>query len=219
MTTPRGVLLDIDGTLLDSNDAHAGAWKDALAEHGIDASFAELRALIGMGGDKIVRRFGIEKESARGRQLAERRTAIFLQRYLPRVETFRGARALLERIAGAKIARVAATSARGDELEALLRRGGIDDLIVERATSSEAAGSKPDPDIVVAAIRRSGLPSDDLIMIGDTPYDVEASRAAGVRVIAFRCGGWTDGQLTGAMRVYYGPLDLLARWDWSPLAA
>jgi phosphoglycolate phosphatase-like HAD superfamily hydrolase len=90
---------------------------------------------------------------------------------------------------------------------------------MDAATSSDdAEGSKPDPDIVEAALQQAGATAADALMIGDTPYDVEAATRAGVALIAFRCGGWTDPDLRGAVAIYDGPWDLLARLDESPLA-
>jgi phosphoglycolate phosphatase-like HAD superfamily hydrolase len=110
-----------------------------------------------------------------------------------------------------------ASSAKEDELGPLLKVCGAD-RVVEAATSSDDADrSKPDPDIVRAALDRVGLPPDEVVLIGDTPYDVEAGRRAGVRVIALRCGGWGDADLR-ADAVYDDPADLAADLDRSPLA-
>ena len=214
----RGVLLDIDGTFLDSNDAHATAWVDALRDHGIVADLAYVRRLIGMGADNLLPHFEIAKDSARGRSLSERHGALFKKEWLPKLRPFPGARALVRRMKDEGLARVVATSADGDELKGLLRAAEIDDLIEEATTASDAPASKPAPDIVEAAVARSGLDPRELVMIGDTPYDVTAARDAGVRIIAMRCGGWNDAELAGAIRVYQSPSDLLARWEGSPLA-
>jgi phosphoglycolate phosphatase-like HAD superfamily hydrolase len=87
----------------------------------------------------------------------------------------------------------------------------------EKATASDAKRSKPDPDIVRAAIEESGISSENLVMIGDTPYDLEAATKAGLRAIAFRSGGWDDGHLQGAVEIYDGPLDLVKHYDSSLL--
>ena len=113
---------------------------------------------------------------------------------------------------------VIATSAKDEELSALLHQANLADLLFEKATSSDAAHSKPDPDIVLAAVERAGIPPRELLMLGDTPYDVEASTRAGVAAIALRCGGWADADLSGAIAIYDDPKDLLARYDASPLA-
>jgi phosphoglycolate phosphatase-like HAD superfamily hydrolase len=94
----------------------------------------------------------------------------------------------------------------------------IADLIEKATSASDAESSKPDPDVVHAALRRGRLAPERAVMLGDTPYDVAAARRAGVATIAFRCGGWPDGDLAGALAVYAGPADLLARFDASPLA-
>ena len=85
-------------------------------------------------------------------------------------------------------------------------------------TKDDADNSKPDPDIVHAALRRIGLPADQVILLGDTPYDVEAAGRAGVKVVALRCGGWSDADLAGAIAVYDSPEDLLAHFEESPFA-
>jgi len=103
---------------------------------------------------------------------------------------------------------VIATSAGKEELDALLRQAGVDDLI-DRATSSDAGASKPDPDIVSAALRQAKLPPAAAVMVGDTPYDIEAAKRAGVKTIALRCGGWwDDAALAGAVAIYDDPAAL-----------
>ena len=111
---------------------------------------------------------------------------------------------------------VAASSAQEDELHALLEIAGARDLMDSATSSDDAEESKPEPDILHAALERAKTPAAEVIMIGDTPYDLEAAARAGVRAIAFRCGGWNDASLPGAVAIYDGPWDLLARLDESP---
>jgi phosphoglycolate phosphatase-like HAD superfamily hydrolase len=106
-----------------------------------------------------------------------------------------------------------ATSAKPDEVEALLRIANVADLVTEKASKQGDERSKPDPDIVDAAVRKSGYGRAELVMVGDTPYDVEASHRAKVRVIAFRCGGWPDDKLRGALQIYDGAWDMLDRYE------
>ena len=114
---------------------------------------------------------------------------------------------------------VIATSASGEELQGLLEQAGVDDLIHEAASSSDADHSKPDPDIVVAALQKAGVAPDAAVMLGDTPYDIESAGKAGVRTIAFRCGGrWGDDAFEGAAAIYDDPAGLLAAIDDSLLA-
>ena len=217
---PRAALLDVDGTLLDSNDAHASAWVDVLREEGIEVEQARVRRMIGMGGDKVLPELtGIEKESPRGERISERRSAIFRERYLPTLGPFPGARALLERLRAEGWTLTIATSAAEDELQGLLERAGVADLVRRRTTSDDAENSKPDPDIVEAALERAGATAAEAIMLGDPPYDVEAALRAGVRVIALRSGGWDDASLRGAIAIYDDTADLLTRFDRSPYAA
>jgi phosphoglycolate phosphatase-like HAD superfamily hydrolase len=110
---------------------------------------------------------------------------------------------------------IVATSAKDEELKGLLKAAQVEDLMQERATASDAKRSKPDPDIVQAAIEESDTEPRHLVMIGDTPYDIEAATKARVRTIAFRSGGWTDERLKGAAEIYDGPADLLAHYDSS----
>jgi phosphoglycolate phosphatase-like HAD superfamily hydrolase len=215
----RAVLLDIDGTLIDSNDAHARAWVDVLDEFGYDIPFDRVRPLVGMGGDKVVPALiGVAKESDEGERLSSRRTEIFMSRYLPAIQPFPQTRDLLRRMRREGLSLIIATSAQGDELGKLLEAAGVGDLIEETTSSSDAKASKPDPDVVHAALQRAGVSADEAVMIGDTPYDIEAASTAGVRVLALRCGGWwSDADFVGALAIYDDPADLLAHYADSPL--
>jgi HAD superfamily hydrolase (TIGR01509 family) len=213
-------LLDIDGTLLDSNDAHARAWVDTFRELGYDVPFDRVRPLIGMGGDKLLEEtVGVDKESAEGKRLSDRRTAVFTDRYLPGVRPFPGTRELLERMRAGGLTLVVATSANREELGGLLQAAGVADLLDEATTSTDAEHSKPDPDIVEAALERGQCEASEAVMLGDTPYDVRAARSAGVAVVALRSGGWDDAALAGALAIYDDSADLLARYATSPFAA
>jgi HAD superfamily hydrolase (TIGR01509 family) len=215
----RGILLDVDGTLVDSNDAHARAWVAALEQHGHQASFERVRALIGKGGDKLLPEVAdVEKDSPEGKRIAESRKQIFKERFLPTLRPFPQARALLERMRRDGLRLVVASSAESGELDALLDAAQVSDLIERKTSSSDAPHSKPDPDIVQAALGQLGEPPEAVLMLGDTPYDVEASARAGVKTIALRCGGWDRPDLAGALAVYDDPADLLARYGESPLA-
>lgn len=216
----RAILLDIDGTLIDSNDAHAHAWVDAFAEAGVTVPFEKVRKLIGMGGDKLMPEVsGIEEETPEGKRISERRKAIFMAKYLPHIHACPGTRALLDRLEAAGLKLVVATSAKSDELSGLLEVAEAPELEESATSSDDAENSKPDPDIVEAALERAGVKPQEAVMLGDTPYDLEAARRAGVPLIAVRTGGWSDEALAGAIAVYDDPADLLAHLDASPLAA
>jgi HAD superfamily hydrolase (TIGR01509 family) len=215
----QGVIFDVDGTLVDSNEAHAGSWVDTLREVGIKVPFDVIWPMIGMGGDKLLpSAAGIESDSDLGKKLSERRWEIFQRDYLPRLKPMRGSRALVQRMKSDGLSLIVASSASGNELGALMEAAEVADLIEMRTSSSDAEDSKPDPDIVQAAVRKSGLKSDDLIMLGDTPYDVQAAIGAHVKLVGLLCGGWTALELSGAAAIYSDPADLLDWYDASPFA-
>jgi HAD superfamily hydrolase (TIGR01509 family) len=214
----RAVLLDVDGTLVDSNDAHARAWVQAFAEEGVAVEFDAVRRRIGMGGDKLMPEVsGIREESATGRAIASRRSDLFQREFLPLIQPFRDAGRLVAALKDRNLRLVAASSAKAEELTPLLAIAGAESLMDAATSSDDAEHSKPDPDIVTAALDRAGATPGNTLMIGDTPYDVEAARRCGIAIIAFRCGGWTDPDLHGAVAIYDGPWDLLAGLDDSPL--
>jgi phosphoglycolate phosphatase-like HAD superfamily hydrolase len=216
----RGVLLDVDGTLLDSNGAHASAWADVLTDAGYNIRPEHVRPLIGMGGDKVVPILtGFDHESPQGKRFSERKKVVFDQKYLPHLRPTSGARQLLEQMLREGLTLIIATSAGGDELRGLLDRAGIADLVHDATSSGDVDSSKPDPDVIGAGLRKGGLTADEVVMVGDTPYDIAAAARIGVPTIALRCGGWWDDlALGGAVAIYDNPADLLARYDESPLS-
>jgi HAD superfamily hydrolase (TIGR01509 family) len=213
-TPLEAVLLDIDGTLLDSNDAHAQAWSDALREAGFDIGSEVVRPLIGMGGDKLLPDLtGIDAESEGGKRLIERRKEIFAKEYLPAVRPFPNANDLLDRLRADGLKLVVATSASDDELHGLLEALGDKSLLEDATSSSDADRSKPDPDIIHAAVAKAETSAAACVMLGDTPYDVEAATKGGVQIIALRCGGWGDDSLAGAAEVHDDPKAVLEHYD------
>jgi HAD superfamily hydrolase (TIGR01509 family) len=221
MARLAAALVDVDGTLLDSNDAHATCWAEVFAEFRYDIRFEHVRPLVGMGGDKLVPILtGLDHESSRGKQLAERKQSLFERKYLPRLQPTRGARQLLEHMVREGLTLLLATSANEDELRGLLDRAGVADLVHGTTSSDDAESSKPDPDVIGAALRKGGVSADEAVMIGDTPYDIAAAAKAGLPTIALRCGGWWDDlALGGAVAIYNDPADLLAQYDDSPLSS
>ena len=212
LTGYDAVLLDIDGTLVDSNAAHAAAWSDAFAVHGRHFPAEQIRPLIGKGGDKLLRELAsLDHESGEGKEISRTRAEIFKRRYLPTIQPTAGAAQFVAWLLERRLKVVIATSAQADEVKGLLAICGGEALADDATTSDDADRSKPDPDIVVAALKKSGATADKAIMIGDTPYDIEAARRAGVATIALRCGGWDDESLEGAVAIYQDPQELLKR--------
>jgi HAD superfamily hydrolase (TIGR01509 family) len=213
----QAVLLDVDGTLVDSNDAHASAWQQVLSEFGYDVPFDRIRFLIGKGGDKLLAEtVGVDDESEKGKAISERRVEVFREGYLPELKPFPAARTLVHALRARRLEIVVASSARKEEIDALLDVAHVRDLVHDVKSSSDAEDSKPDPDIVIAALKAARCAPSNAVMLGDTPYDIEAARKARIDTIALRCGGWDDASLRGAVAIYDDPADLLDKLEDSP---
>jgi HAD superfamily hydrolase (TIGR01509 family) len=216
-----GVILDIDGTLVLSNDAHAHAWVESFAEYGYRVEYDSIRPLIGMGGDQIIPRFapGLSDKEGKGKQIADRRKQLVIEKYSKNLKPASGSRQLILKMQSEGLRLVIASSATQQELAILLKAAEVDDLLSEEqaTTSSDAESSKPAPDIVEAALKKFSLSPQEVILIGDAPYDVEAAKTTGISTIAFRCGGFNDEQLKDAIAIYNEPSDLLSHYEQSPL--
>lgn len=211
------VLLDLDGTLLDSNDAHAFSWIEALQEFHIQAEFAKIRKLIGMGSDQLLPSLGIESEDERGKQISKRRGEIFREKYLNELKPFPKSRELIERIVDDGFRVVVATSASKEDLKGLLKQIGIKDLIHNWTHADEAENSKPSPDIIQMALEKIQAAPQESVMLGDTPYDIQAAAKSGVMTVAFTCGGWSTEELKDAIAIYEGPWQLWEHFESSAL--
>ena len=219
MSQFKGVILDVDGTLVDSNDAHASSWVRALTEHGYTVDFDEVRRLIGMGGDNLLPETAhIEKDSEEGKQMAKRYLEIFKMDYLPKIQAFPEARDLVAHLHESGLHVVIGSSSETDVLDTLLKTAGVTEFIEQSVSSKDAKNSKPDPDTVLVALKKLKLPPEQVVMLGDTPYDISAAAKVGVPTIALRCGGWSDSDLHEALAVYVDPADLLKQYAQSPLA-
>ena len=218
-TAPKAVLFDIDGTLIDSNDAHTQAWVQTLQGHGHSVSYTQIRRLIGKGSDKVFAEvLGIESDSTLAKQITKDRTQLLLNSFIPNLDPTPGARQLVQRMKSEGLRLVIASSS-GEELPALLAQAGLRDLFDTAVSSDEIKESKPDGDIIEVALRKAGVQATEAVMIGDTPYDIAAARAAGVKCIAVRCGGfWDDAALSEAAAIFDDPATLLSHWADSPLA-
>lgn len=216
----EGVILDVDGTLVLSNDAHAQAWVEAFADYQYEITFEQVRPLIGMGGDQVIPQLvpDLNGNSGTGKQIADRRKELILTRLGPQLAPTKGARDLIQQLQANGLQLIVASSATQEEMSLLLKVAQVDDLLPEFTTSDDAEHSKPEPDIITAALAQADLKPECVVMLGDTPYDIEAAGKAGVSVIAVRTGGFSDQELSGAIAIYDDPLDLLHHYDQSPLA-
>ena len=218
----QAAIFDIDGTLLDSVDLHAEAWRQVFLRHDRDIPFLEIRAQIGKGGDQLLPVFFSEQEVARhGKDMESERSKLFKKEFLPKVKPFPGVRALFERVKqdGLKIS--LASSAKRDELKHYAELLDIEDLIHSGTSTDDASKSKPEPDIFQAAVEKlSGVSAGICLAIGDTPYDAEAAGKLGIKTIGVLCGGFpeTDLRRAGAVEIYKDPTDLLTRYEESLFA-
>jgi HAD superfamily hydrolase (TIGR01509 family) len=215
----RGILFDIDGTLVDSNVAHAKAWSAALREHGFDIPTEDVLPLIGMGGDKLLKQLtGLSEETPEGKAISDRSSEVFDDCFLTGLRALPGARDLIVELKKRGLKIGAATSAGKKDTRNLLAQADVADLFDFVATSDDANESKPSPDIVAVAIEKAELPAEQVLMVGDTPYDVECARKNGVACVAVRSGGWSDRGLAGAIAVFDDTAAMLAHLDDPPLA-
>lgn len=218
----RAILFDVDGTLIDSNDLHAAAWREAFLHFGIDLPLDDIRGQIGKGGDNLIPAL-LPQDLVEARQDAidAYRGELFKRDYLPRVVPFAGVRALFERIKadGKKI--VLASSANGAEVAFHLGVIGAEDLVSATTSKDDVEHSKPCPDIFAAALDKlKPLGPYEVAVVGDSPFDVQAAKKLGIKVIGFRSGGFPDDVLweSGADELYDGPEDLLRNYERSLLA-
>lgn len=201
MTKP-GVIFDIDGTLCDSNYQHALAWYQAFRQHDVQLPVWELHRHIGMGGDQFVAAVaGEEAEEEIGDEVRAAHDAIYLT-MIQSVGVFDGARELLEDLKGDGFRVVLASSAKQREVDHYLDLLGGRELADDWTTSDDVEQTKPEPDLVLAA--REKLGGGDAVMVGDTPWDVEAARRSGVATIAVLTGGFSEAELrdAGAVAVF-----------------
>ncbi len=217
----KAVIFDVDGTLIDSVDQHAQAWQDAFADFGHAFDFAAIRSQIGKGGDQLMPVFlNPDEIEAKGETLEEHRGKVLRSRYLDQIKPFPQVRALLQRLRADGIKIALASSAKGDELAHYKKLADIEDLIDAETSSDDAERSKPHPDIFEAALKRlHEIGPAEIIVVGDTPYDAEAARKAGLRTIGMLCGGFPEAGLrdAGCIEVYQDPASLLLGYEQSPI--
>jgi phosphoglycolate phosphatase-like HAD superfamily hydrolase len=204
-----GVLLDLDGTLVDSVYQHVVAWHEAFLDGGYDVPLYRIHAAIGMGSDRLVPwLLGEHVDDADA--LADDHTRRFLDR-TDQLRPTTGARAFLDDLERREVPFIISTSASGDEREALLDVLGRHDL--PATDSDEVDSSKPAPDLLLASCHAAGFDPSLTIMVGDAPWDAHAATRVGIRPIALRCGGFGDEALraAGATRIVDAPRDLIGQ--------
>jgi HAD superfamily hydrolase (TIGR01509 family) len=214
-------ILDVDGTLVDTNYHHAIAWYRAFRQHEIVLPVWRIHRHIGMGGDQLVEALTDERtEREHGDDVRAAETELYLE-LIEEVEPFEGARRLIADLKERGHAVVLASSAKAEEIEHYIDLLDARDLADAWTTSADVEATKPEPDLVRAALDRAGSGSDGAVMVGDTPWDVKAAAAAGVSTIALRTGGFSIDELegAGAAAVFESIEDLRRRLDETPFGS
>lgn len=216
----KAVIFDIDGTLVDSVEAHARAWKQTFDHFGKHVSLEQIRKEIGKGSDQMLPDYFSPTELERmGKGIDEYKTDVFKREFLPHIRPFPRVRELLLRIHsdGCKVS--LASSGSTDDMNYYKRLMNVEDLIEEGKTGDDVKRSKPHPDIFSAALKALGLEAHEAIAVGDTPYDAIAANKIHLRTVGIT-GFWTEAQLleSGCIEVFKSPADLLEHYDQSALA-
>jgi HAD superfamily hydrolase (TIGR01509 family) len=212
-------VLDIDGTLVDTNYQHALAWYRAFRRHQIVLPVWRIHRHIGMGGDQVVEALtDARTERELGDEIRGAEKELYFE-LIDEVEPMEGARQLIAEVGRRGHLVVLASSAKEDEVERYLEVLDARELADAWTTSADVEATKPAPDLVKAAIERVGGSAEDAVMVGDTPWDVHAARAAGVPTIAVLTGGFAIEELreSGAVEVFESVADLRAELDRTPL--
>ena len=212
----RAVLFDIDGTLVDTNYLHALAWRRVFLERREpEITTARIHWLVGMGTDEL-----LETLCGRSRPELKPERARHFDALKPEIRAFPGAADLLRAVHGRGARVVLATSAEKDDLEALLAAIDADDAIDAVTSAGEVDAAKPAPDLFSVALEEAGTDPGATVVVGDTVWDVEAAKKAGMPAIVVRSGGFGDDELrkAGAIAIYDTPGDLAKALDDTPLA-
>jgi HAD superfamily hydrolase (TIGR01509 family) len=213
-------ILDIDGTLVDTNYQHAVAWYRAFRQNGIVLPVWRIHRHIGMGGDQVIAALTDERtDEEKGDDIRAAEKALYMA-MIEEVEPFDGARELIERLKSAGKTVVMASSAKDTEVDHYLDLLDAREVADDWTTSADVESTKPNPDLVQAALDKAGTEPGDAVMLGDTPWDCEAAKRAGVETVALLTGGFSEEELTeaGAIAVFESIPELLERVEETPLA-
>ncbi|HEY0427779.1 MAG TPA: HAD family hydrolase [Pyrinomonadaceae bacterium] len=213
----QAVIFDIDGTLIDSNAAHAESFAGAFKKFGKDVPAGELKCLIGMGADDILKKYlsGDEIEKI-GEDLKEYRKKVFLEKYLPNLKVFPKTRELFEKLKQDDRQPALGSSASEEELKEYKKLLDIDEFIEEETNADDADEAKPEPDIFLAAFDKlKNVDKENVLVIGDTPYDAEAASKADLKIFGVESGGWTREKLleTGCAEVFRNVAEIYENYE------
>jgi HAD superfamily hydrolase (TIGR01509 family) len=215
--TPPTAILDIDGTLVDTNYQHAIAWYRAFRQHEVILPVWRIHRHIGMGGDQLIGALaGEQVEKEKGDDIRAAEKTLYFE-LIHEVEPMDGARDLLVDLKDRGHTIVLASSAKAEEVEHYLDLLDARDLADDWTTSADVEATKPEPDLVHAAREKAG--GGDAVMVGDTPWDCKAAEGAGVPTIAVLTGGFAESELreAGAVAVFESISELREHFDETPL--
>ena len=216
----RTAILDIDGTLVDTNYQHAIAWYRAFRQSGIVLPVWRIHRHIGMGGDQLVAALTDEAtDEEKGEDIRTAEKALYMA-MIEEVEPMEGARELIERLKRDGKTVVLASSAKDDEVEHYLDLLDARELADDWTSSGDVERTKPAPDLVQAALDKAGAEPSDSVMLGDTPWDCRAAARAGVATVTLMTGGFSEQELreAGAAAAFESIPELLQRIDETALA-
>ena len=222
MTTPiQGIIFDIDGTLVDSVGFHAQAWERAFQKHGYDVPYLEVKQHIGEGGEYIIEAFVPKDEVEQVAEAISRdRKNYYQSELLPKVKPFPDVQALFHRLRADGIRITLASSGQPESVKHYINLLDIGSLIDDATSTKDVERAKPEPDIFEAALAKlNPLTKDQVLVVGDSPYDAEAAGRAGLKAIGVLCGGFSEQRLraAGCAAVYQDPADLLNHYsEWLP---
>ncbi len=214
----RVAILDVDGTLVDTNYQHALAWFRALRQHDVHVPIWRIHRHIGMGGDQLVAALaGEQTEKQSGDDIRAAETALYTE-MLPEVEVMPGARDLIDRLKGSGWTVVLASSAKEQEIEHYLDLLDVREAIDDWTSSADVEKTKPHPDLIQVAMEKVG--DSDAVMVGDSTWDCAAAERAGLPSVAVLTGGFSEQELrdAGASAVFEALEDLCENLESTPLA-
>lgn len=208
------LVLDVDGTLLDTVYLHVISWWEAFRDGGYEVSCFDIHRAIGRGSSDLVETLlgHPDDDVVEGHS---RNWAPLREQCIP----FHQVPELIRETAGRGVKVVYCTSGSPEDVQDFRKRIGCDDVVAAAVNSGDVSQSKPAPDIVEAALQAVGVRPENAVMMGDTVYDVRAAKAAGVACIGMMCGGIGERELqeAGAVAVYGNPSELLQDLDGSPV--
>jgi beta-phosphoglucomutase-like phosphatase (HAD superfamily) len=210
----KGLIFDVDGTLVDSNDGHVRCWLEAFAHFGKHFEYDVVFEHIGKGGDLLVPDLLNAKEMRTlGEKIKKFRSEIYKKKYMPDVKPFPRMRELFESLRERKVKIALASSSDPGEVKYYTRLLGVEDLLDGSTSKHDAKFSKPSPEIFAAALERIGTDGAYTMTVGDTPYDVLASHRCALPIIAVLSGGFRREQLTKAEFLFDKAEDIMRKID------